>query len=95
MYIFTALLSLIAFATFFTNKLGNTLVYKLPGPIIMASASSMAEITPGAGLQFDGLIKIRWITSTFSDTTSGILSFFFTIVPSVSSAQIVISSSVT
>ena len=55
-YILKALLSLIVFATFFTNKLGITFVYKLPGPITIASASAIASNTPGAGLQFEGVI---------------------------------------
>ena len=50
-----------AFATPFTKRLGITLVYKLPGPIIIASAFWIASITPGAGVQLDGLIKIRLI----------------------------------
>ena len=90
-----ALLSFTALDTFLTNKFGKTFVYKLPGPIIIASASSMASITPGAGLQLDGEIYILFIASIFSETISGILSFLCIVVPSVNSAQIVISSKVT
>ena len=50
------MLSLIAFDTFLTKRFGKTFVYKLPGPIIIASASSIASITPGEGLQLDGEI---------------------------------------
>ena len=42
--------------TCFTNKFGITLVYKLPGPITIASAFLIASNTPGAGTQFDGVI---------------------------------------
>jgi len=47
-------LSFIAFATPFTKRFGITFVYKLPGPITIQSASFIASITPGAGLQFVG-----------------------------------------
>lgn len=38
-YTFIALLSFILFDTFFIRRFGITLVYKFPGPIIIASAS--------------------------------------------------------
>ena len=53
-YAFIAVLSFIALATPFTNKFGITLVYKLPGPIIIQSAFFIASTTPGSGLQFEG-----------------------------------------
>ena len=52
-----------------------TLVYKLPGPITIASASSIASTTPGATLQFVGFINIRFILLVFEFTISGILSY--------------------
>ena len=55
----------------------------------------MASNTPGAGLQFEGFINIRFILLTLSATTSGICSLFFIIVPSSSSAHISIGSNVT
>ena len=58
--------SFIVLETFLTNRFGKTLVYKLPGPIIIASASEIASNTPGAGLQLDGLIYILSILATFS-----------------------------
>ena len=58
-YNFTAFDSLIALETPFTNRFGITFVYKLPGPIIIQSAFRIASTTPGAGLQFDGLIVIN------------------------------------
>ena len=94
-YTFIALLSFIAFATPFTNKFGITFVYKLPGPIIIASASAIASNTPGAGVAFDGEINILFIVSTLSATISGILLFCSIVVPSFSSAHIFISSKVT
>ena len=94
-YIFIALLSFIAFDTFFTNRFGITLVYKLPGPITIASAFFIASSTPGAGIQFDGLIYILLILVTLSNTISGILSFSSTTIPFSSSAQIFTSSNVT
>ena len=94
-YILNALLSFIAFATPFTKRFGITLVYKLPGPITIASASSIASITPGATLQFVGLINIRLILLVFEFTISGILSLLSITVPSSSSAHIFIGSNVT
>ena len=94
-YIFIALLSLIAFATPFTNKFGITFVYRLPGPIIILSASLIASNTPGAGLQFDGFKYTLLIFVILSFTISGILSFSSTTYPLSNSAQIFISSDVT
>ena len=94
-YILIALLSLIAFATPFTNKFGITFVYKLPGPIIILSASFIASKTPGAGLQFDGFKYTLFILVILSFTISGILSFSSTTYPFSSSAHICISSVVT
>ena len=53
-YNFTAFDSLIALETPFTNRFGITFVYKLPGPIIIPSASLIASITSGRALQFVG-----------------------------------------
>ena len=72
-----------------------TLVYKLPGPITIASASSIASTTPGATLQFVGFINIRFILLVFEFTISGILSLLSITVPSSNSAQICIGSKVT
>ena len=55
-YILVALLFFISRAIPFINKLGITLVYKLPGPITIASASLIASSTPGAGIVFVGVI---------------------------------------
>ena len=70
-------------------------MYKLPGPITIQSAFFIASTTPGAGLQFDGLIVILFIFVILSDTTSGILDFSSTIYPFANSAIIFISSNVT
>ena len=61
MYTFIAVLSFKAFATPLIKRFGITFVYKLPGPIIIQSAFFIASITPGAGLQFVGLINILFI----------------------------------
>ena len=95
MYILIATDSFIALATLFTNKFGITFVYKLPGPIIIQSASFIASITPGAGLQFEGFNVILFILVNLSYTTSGIFDFYVTIYPFSSSAFISISSNVT
>ena len=95
MYILNPVFSFIAFATPFTSKLGITFVYRLPGPIIIASAFCIASITPGAGEQLEGFINIRFILLTLSATISGILSLFVITVPSSNSAQISIGSNVT
>ena len=94
-YILKALLSFIAFVTPFTNKFGITFVYKLPGPITIASASAIASKTPGAGLQLVGFINILFILLILLVTSSSIFSLFSIIVPSSSSAHIFISSNVT
>ena len=94
-YTLNALDSLIAFDTPGTNKFGITFVYKLPGPSTIASASSMASITPGATLVLVGEINILFILLIFWLTISGILSLHSTTVPSSSSAHILICSSVT
>ena len=47
-YNFTAFDSLIALDTPFTNKFGITFVYKLPGPIIIPSASLIDAFTASA-----------------------------------------------
>ena len=65
-----------------------TFVYRLPGPIIIASASFIVSNTPGAGTQFEGFIYILSILAIFSNTVSAILSFSSTIVPSFNSAHI-------
>ena len=94
-YIFVALLSLIDFAIPFINKFGITLVYKLPGPITIASASIIASITPGAGLVFVGVIYTLCIFLPFLLTSSGIIDLSSTTLPSSNSAQILIGSNVT
>ena len=55
-YTLIALDSFIALVTPLTSKFGITFVYKLPGPITIASASLIASITPGAGIQLVGLM---------------------------------------
>lgn len=94
-YIFIAFDSFIVLDTFFTSRFGITFVYKLPGPIIIASAFFIASKTPGAGTQFDGFIYILFIFVTLSNTTSGIFSFSSTTIPFSSSAHMFISSNVT
>ena len=74
---------------FLTKRFGNTSVYKLPGPIIIASASEIASTTPGAATQLDGLMYILCISVTLSYVTWGIFSLPSTNVPSFNSAHIV------
>jgi len=71
-YNFTAFDSLIALDTPFTNKFGITFVYKLPGPIIIPSASLIDSITSGNALQFVGLKYTLFIFVNLSYTVSAI-----------------------
>ena len=65
-------------------------VYKFPGAITITSASSIASNTRGVGRALLGSIYTLCIGSLFSLTTFGISSLVLTIVPSVSSAHILI-----
>ena len=54
-----------AWTTPSTNRLGITLVYRLPGPNMIRSASSMAWITSGSAWAPAGSSQIFWITRLF------------------------------
>ena len=94
-YSFIAFDSFIARDTPLTSKFGITFVYKLPGPIIIPSASFIASITSGNALQFVGFRYTLFTFVSLSYTASAIFDFSSIKYPFSSSAHIFILSFVT